>query len=509
MITQYILITGLLISIVSPIQNVHAAPISSHYVDPVIQRIDMALLNAQNTPQANNEVFIMLSWLDEISDAFVGLIDTENRLTLYEKNLEEVTPCLQIDILILRAKIEEISQELLRAQAEKRFGNIFLLRDILNYANTRYNHLIRGATDPQYTDYEFWVKQSFDPDTWCCTAPGSDVACMEMSKEHCENQQGLFFKTWESCSEVCLPPLPLPEENPPVCPFDTDYLPATKDGLGCDFEAIQNAGDQLTIAMASEQNAIFLINKSKEGFNEAQKELRELSKHIQGIVTEEEPRQSQPHIKYSGCNINEDAPSILPNGATRKELRGPFTVQKNHIPILFELEKLLREQGAKREQEASLVLLSERERGTQEYIQAIQRETTLSSYLKYWRNIIRNFFSRISVDQSSKNVLPFAQSIDSQQKLTTTFNILREDNKKFAELTSKKDSGIRKFLINYAFFLRRTCLYRPCNSALDRILRISLEDECFPYANGQYIHKTNSQPQALRCQNSADVSDRL
>ncbi|MFA6039675.1 MAG: hypothetical protein WCV62_02865 [Candidatus Peribacteraceae bacterium] len=45
--------------------------------------------------------------------------------------------------------------------------------------------------------------------------------------------------------------------------------------------------------------------------------------------------------------------------------------------------------------------------------------------------------------------------------------------------------SLRDFVRDMAFFLRRSCMNRSCNATLERVMKITTADSCFPYTSGE------------------------
>lgn len=105
------------------------------------------------------------------------------------------------------------------------------------------------------------------------------------------------------------------------------------------------------------------------------------------------------------------------------------------------------------------------------------------------------------------SILPKAQ--DMQKEVIQAMKPLRPAMKSNIELVQKSTGGMRKFAKGYAYFLRRSCINRQCNSQLETILKILFTDECFPYASGEFetgknSDDTNAKSTWERCKEKVD-----
>ena len=80
-----------------------------------------------------------------------------------------------------------------------------------------------------------------------------------------------------------------------------------------------------------------------------------------------------------------------------------------------------------------------------------------------------------------------AKIVDAPQRLSRNFRLVGKSGVNLAQLAHELDQGTRKFARDLAWFLLRSCLGRPGAEKLQGILRIVLEESCFPYTNGEYL----------------------
>ena len=113
-------------------------------------------------------------------------------------------------------------------------------------------------------------------------------------------------------------------------------------------------------------------------------------------------------------------------------------------------------------------------------------------------------FKRFSERQGQLEGDIFPGSIDPQLAIRDTLSLLISSVGKLSSLARDKE-GLRGFVRDYAYFLRRTCINRPCNKRLDQILKIVFRDECFPYTNGDYLGDTAENPRWKKCAEAAKI----
>lgn len=81
---------------------------------------------------------------------------------------------------------------------------------------------------------------------------------------------------------------------------------------------------------------------------------------------------------------------------------------------------------------------------------------------------------------------PLTQTVGDFASLSHDNHIAADTDKAKEEIKPipPEDRTMRDFLREYIYFLRRSCMNRPCNASLDRIFKIAGTDSCFPYTDG-------------------------
>jgi hypothetical protein len=498
-------------------------PISQHYVDPVLQRVDAGLAILPGGT-ATNFQFMFFTWLMEISSIFLELVDTELRVDAQQRDLYKITPCLHIDLIILEEKIEQIREETKRAFKDKRVIDIMRLQSMARFLNDRYRHLVRGARDPHYQDPGFNAYYLFDAVAWCCPDTNPSI-CSEQDRNTCRQNGGLTFRTVEDCAAFpeCEKPAFLPPQSR-VCPFHSDYLPPTSVGYGCDVRALDAIGSGGHAPSQEERDALDDFMQKRNAFLNDMSFIGTMTVQIYNAIGRPVPPDfldnflaglNQPHRTREGCSLFDaplylppatdfDPPPQWPEGAAKWELRGPFFITRDEVRLVRGMHDQLRKWGDDREQADYLKFPSEFVPGSAQRANAETREQKMGVIQKIIRNFVRAYFNVWNIEQQTLDTRAVIQSGDSQKQLAELTDRLHGTMIEFYELASKKSRGIRSFTTKFTFFIRRTCIYRPCNKMLDRVLKINLEDACFPYVSGAYDgdlthHET--------CKNAASVGE--
>jgi hypothetical protein len=464
----------------------------SPYVKETLLRAEKGIASSRKNSSMSFFSDAMPSWLRAITSAVVAGVDTQSRIVQEQKGLLQNTACLRIDLYLLEQEMEKVRLELGKALDERDVTAILRLQELLLFLNTRYDILLKGAKDPALQDSTWSKKYQFDE------------------------------------TPVTSPP-------PPLCPFTSDYLPASPEGYGCDAETIQNSMSalppgSLKDALGKETDALIVIEAAVKDYYADVAALASLQKNIGTFVSGGSSSSSAPasprlHGVIRGCQASGlcedtqltcnddsdcgDSDCIVPkevgscswnpsmkcssdlacpegNGQClfasdllRTELRGPFSLEKDQGRLLQEFITQRRDDGARR----SIPVYLRKE------------ENFLFQLLA--RNVANNY-QAFSIDQGSREGLTFATGADPLLSARDAFSRLRTSVAELGKLGSDKN-GLRGFVRDFASYLRRTCMDRPCNNRLESILKVVFTDVCFPYSSGDYLKDTCENPRWRQC----------
>lgn len=498
---KLLLVLGIL-ALLAPTETQAAAAVSP-YVRSVLERADKGIAKAKLPADqvlmdlATNSV----PWTGQIAATVLMLRDTKLRIVAEQRGLTENTACLHLDALLIQMKMVEVVLELKAAVSFGNFTAISRLQDLLMFLNERLEIFLGGARDPTVTDTTWYQVRSFDPDqkSFCCT-PDAGNLCRE-SNVACPVGD-LEFNTKAGCVAYgCFGFGTAPE--PKLCPFDTDYLPpSVLRGYGCDVEALEDVLKNATLptfvdATKEEKDALKkLQDLLKKHLDLARKYLsiEEQLNRILGRATPLLPRiPERRHTVVTGCtdqwakNIDTDRDG-WPDGALKWELRGPFTLERDERKILNAFEEL-RLKEANRRPIPSVFDPSKRKR-PKDVMAAILDDDGIAWFKVFSRN------------QAVAESEIYAQSSDPHQAIREATKTLRASVAALARL-ARDPEGLRGFVRDFAYYLRRSCISRPCSTRLDQILKIVFKDSCFPYTDGQYLTGTGYE----QCKKDAGLED--
>ncbi|MDD3896335.1 MAG: hypothetical protein PHU04_00605 [Candidatus Peribacteraceae bacterium] len=459
-------------------------PVSSHYTKKAIERAEQGIQAAEAFSDVNLEVAsLFFPWLSEVTGAIAELVDTELRVSQEERGFRESTPCLFADLLILEAEMEKVrcklSSETLSSSSVN-IGKIAYLKGVLRFLNERYRNLLAGANDPMYVDEGWHIVQIFE-----------------------EPQQNAGGQ----------------EQPDPVCPFHSNYLPPTALGYGCDLEAMGNL--RSIASVGEEYSSLETLLARKDEFLSNVANLKDIIMEMNAFTGNENPDmshwgQARVHREKFGCIDSSETASqvtgkILKNalfkmGGTRMEKRGPFSFVKDEPTLAREFMEMRTYWGEVRPQADDFKYPDEFVADADQ-AKAEKREESLPFTERVMREFGRIFFRDWNIRQARKEAAIVAKASDPYLQLQRELAMVRKEMRVLAEVASKKDMGGRNLARKLAFFLRTTCLFRPCNTQLDAVLKFVLTDECFPYVDGSFEDTKPGVPKwhEVRCKQEAGL----
>ncbi len=199
--------------------------------------------------------------------------------------------------------------------------------------------------------------------------------------------------------------------------------------------------------------------------------------------------------KGKGECLRDDSSPTIP----KRALRGAFSYTTDHLRLLTDFAQKRIEDGFSRTFPAAWAPVEDLPEGysTEER----PGDTVIPGMVP---TTIRQNFRTISGIQGRSEGWIFPEAVDSQLEIAESLSDMRASIGELSRLASTK-TGVRAFVIDFAYFLRRTCLFRPCQRSLEQIIRISLEDACFPYTDGDFLKDTPENPRWKKCAMAACI----
>ena len=531
------------------------APVSP-YVQKVLSRADAALAYS-DAAQVDSD-FLLPSWAAQVGSAWATLIADSQRLTIQSNDLAHNTACLHFDMTAIECKMDQVRNEMNEQLQRGSDTGILQLIDLLAFLNERFLQLSKGATDATYTDPTWGKVRSFDPPSTIFCCPKARELCTQTTTFDCENNlHGHAYVDAVQCGKECLPPAGAYDISAAMCPYDSDYAQPLLNGYGCDTDVLQPR--TAFNPVNTEYQTLNLIMNQLNDYRTSAQQFLDVQQSIDALFNQKStlptPPQSRTHIIAVGCKqtggvcgndhtvhcaVNTDCanndtcvfptkickqnrnltcltdndcttgttnngPCIDNDGKTvaTTEARGPFSVVKNELQLLLSFLALRMEQGYSRELPDTLKYAQEL---SSDQSSALSERANEYPMFDTMRDSLRPLYRAWSRIQGGEEADTFAYATDPALEVANALSSLRTAVGDLARLVADKKNGLRSFVINYAYFLRRTCVYRTCNASLEESLKIAFADKCFPYTNGDYLSDTASFPRSTKCANDAGIT---
>ncbi|OGJ59344.1 hypothetical protein A2635_04515 [Candidatus Peribacteria bacterium RIFCSPHIGHO2_01_FULL_51_9] len=513
--------------------------IASQYTQYVLDRAEAGLNYAQGSESVPDFYLYIPGWVRVVTRSVILWMDTSMRVHRQARDLAENTACLRFDLLLIECKMDAVREALEEALKDNSFVAILRLNALGRFLQNAFSNLTLGARDPTFKDALWHRGYIFDPipDQFSSPLgePDAEPICGNKTIERGEECDDGNFDTNDGCSPDC---------KNEMCPFHSDYLPPNVVGFGCTVEIL----DRIKKAYGPAEDEYEGLKKIMDQLDAHQEQINAMENTNIGSITGDgsartgPPREAQKHRSFAGCarrvcegnprilcendagcssagpciseeNIGRcennrdmfcteddecgESPCIRLAGTTVWELRGPFKLEKDQEKIMNAFREL-------RESEEDARSLPEKYKSFEDKPAAEGGGSQVQGlFVTVFRELGRSILQVRSKEQGRAESMIFAQASDGQQEIARALQPLRTAVSDFARTASEKRGGIREFVVNYAYFLRRTCMYRPCNKRLEWILKIALADECFPYTNGEFLSDSSDNPRWQKCEEKA------
>lgn len=459
-----------------------AEPISSHYVKLVLERADEGISFAQEANSSDDFFpFYLPFWSRSIGGTIVRIIDSRQALSERTDDLTTTTACLRYDQILLECKLDEVRNELDSQLERGSFFGIMQLQALVLFLQDRIAFLSAGSVDGRFADTTWEQQRLFDRDV----------------------------------------PEALAE---PLCPFHSDYTPPRMTGYGCDSTILApivfNTSAGMPFAEA-ELQGLTSIESEIDRF-------RAIIPLLQGLdgnssFTSPTTVSERAHRTIIGCqkDIGRCSGGNLVCGSDefcaskgqgaclrnafeptipKRSIRGPFSYPTDHLTILKEFVAKRVNDGLSRTFPAHWTRTENLPLNSDDAKARTEDDDVITSA----RAGLREYFRTISVIQARREASIFPEATDSQLEIAEALSDMRASIGELSRLASQKE-GVRSFIVDLAYFLRRSCAFRPCGKRLEQIIRIALQDACFPYANGEFLGDSENNPRWKTCAEAACI----
>jgi len=182
--------------------------------------------------------------------------------------------------------------------------------------------------------------------------------------------------------------------------------------------------------------------------------------------------------RYPSMDYDTVWPPKWPKGALKMETHGPFSLDKNNLRLVREYMVMREVWGKRRPLYYRL---------PEEYNSwSIWNPFVLvDAYLQSW---VRGELKKWDVYQEQIIAPSVPHATDTPKQTGLEFLVIRSFIGEYGRIANSLNQGtMRDFARGINWFIRRSCIDRPCIERLDHILKLILKESCFPYTNGQYM----------------------
>ncbi len=489
-------------------------PVNPTYISPVLDRIQTGIEVSRQSPSASDFAQYAPDWIRQIDNAARSLLDSELRVAQQQRDLQEVTACHHLDRVLLLCATDRVVTELHTAFQNNSWGAILRLVELLSFTHQRELQLMKGGTDPFFRDRTWHVNHGFDPAGTIYGIPPEegetyDAICGDgylVAPEECDdgNTGG-----GDGCSAVC---------TSEMCIFSSDYTEPSASGFGCDAEVMGQGGramfEPLRIELVQEQFIEDMLREQQEraaalaqlqlsidptaeidptgGFTVRTHQTAVGCQDTRGFC---EGDASIPCSETATCRAFGAGTCIITDlkGISINPERHTFSLERDHWRVISAFSRLRREQGLARVHRSDLQ--------QDAYIPG----TLPSSGELPESQQRRSYYREVSANQGNWEARGFVLGAEPQLLVLDKLKDLQKAIAKLAQFAASRQ-GLRAMVVRFSYFLLRTCMDRPCSLRLERIVKIALTDECFPYTTGLFAQSSCDNPSWQICHDAiADV----
>ena len=484
-------------------------PVHAEYMGRVLDRIHNGIEVSQQSPSAADFSQYAPDWIRQIDNAVRMLLDSQLRLSLQQRDLQEFTACLHLDRVLLLCATDRVVTELHAALQRGSWGAILRLMQLLTFTHDRELQLVKGGVDPHYRDRTWHINWGFDPvgavyGVLAENGETYDAVCGDgylVPPEECDDGN---LDNGDGCSAGCASEM---------CPFSSDYSEPSASGFGCDAETLGQGGramfEPLRIELLQQQFIEDMLREQQEraaALAQLQLAIDPTAEVDPGGFT------IRTHQTRSGCidtrgfcegdvslRCSETA-TCRALGAGKciiSELQGislnperhTFAVERDHWRVVSAFSRLRREQGLARVPRSDLQepwYVPGNLASPGELPESQQR---------------RSYYREVSANQGLWEARGYVIGAEPQLLVLDKLKDLQKAIAKLSQFAASRQ-GLRAMVTRFSYFLLRMCMNRPCSLRLERIIKIAVTDECFPYTTGQYLQATCANPSWQICRDA-------
>ncbi len=433
------LMIGIALSLGAP-ATAHAAGLS-HYVQRVIARAEEGLSHAQGGDSVSGAADFLSDWIFTATSGIFTSAASWTSVTQQQQDLLRTSACLRGDQMVILLEMQKVQEAIRDASRPDQLkpGSIVLLNSLYVFLNERLAALNRGAKDPAYPDPTWNHRRLFD----------TDQTAQDARDER-------------------------------LCPFSTAYFDIGASGdYGCTPAEMDQTLQSLPDGPQSE--------KLKEAIQNERATLQSFIDELRKL------RDAVPQQSSSGSFAYATTDAFAKTPAQEEGCMDDWSVNFR-----------TRDTGAfwktPGERFRTMIQLVEDLQPLRPVPEAL-RDPAPNILFEVVRQYILMQLSQFTKSQAQEDSVVLGGIADAKE-VEDAFDPLKKTMGKLSRLAHNYDGGsgssenagatgdasggkgIRDFVQDFAYFLRRSCMNRDCNARLERILKITPTDSCFPFTDG-------------------------
>lgn len=485
-------------------EGVRATQPISPYVKNVLARTQKGL-DRLSGRSSGGFMIVFPGWIQSSLASVAGAVDVRSGSLGLRSNLLTTSTCLHLDTLHLECKLAEV-REALKTQIQNQSPlGIYRAQSLIQYLQERLFALQEGAHDGTWLDATALNPQLFDVQRRRAADENADPACgngILESGEECDDGNRADD---DGCAATCLSEM---------CPYSSDYSePIPSLGMGCDLYVLteEDSGRGTATDVVAQETQVLeaLLNARAELLPNADNpEHVSFEGCVRGWCANDN---GTPCGKSADCGVGgqcvfgrrlceadksircssdvdcgEDGPCAFVADTRHTTLRSPFSLEPDAFELTRQFVRLRERRDMLRRWPGQFrnpedLPVAERARAERLDRGDPGRPGRLAA---------RRDLRARQGEQGAREALLFATVADGHLRIAEELKPLREGVRKLG-LMARETNGTRETARNLAYYILRTCIYRPCNEKLIQVLQMTFDeaDVCFPYTNGEYLEQ--------------------
>ena len=483
--------------------GVQGATAISPYVERTLDRAREGLRSIEGSKTTQFFDLVFPAWVRSSAGAVAGIVDMHTGVMDLGHSLRETTTCEYLDQLQIECALAQAREALLAQIGKSSFLGVFRAQTLIQFLHERWQMLQAGALDGTYLDATALQRRLFDTKSFGIPDGEGTPSCGDGKIQKGEECDDGNRADGDGCSGVCFSEM---------CPFSSDYGEAVPSlGMGCDLTVLateDSARANATTVIAEETRALRALLSARAELLAAQDDPPHVA--VEGCVRGWcEADTERPCGKSADCGEDDrcifgrrvcagkptlrcstddacgsEGPcTFVADTRAAQTPRGPFALEPDEMRLTRAFLDLWGRQGERR-------AWPEAYRNPEDYPPSQRKKAQTKDNNSPGGTLARAAGRmQLRLEQRAQGVqegVLFAAALDGHLRMAEELQPLRSGVRRLG-LLARDDNGVRLAARNLAYYILRTCIYRPCNEKLKAIIGMTFAEECYPYTNGEYL----------------------